>query len=177
MRDKWFLKQPRGTIRVDSASNGQAYSSQQNTELPRRCTLLYFRAHRVWYCQILVASAKSFEEFVEEQLQEDGSGQVLRREGATGLLVPRGKVLSQAFIVAPGCCLCWEFRVKVRTPEPFPLLRPLLRTGASFEMSKGWSTWVRNCRNGRSKSISTTWIFQSRKTSCRKGCLCIPSTS
>lgn len=64
--------------------------------------------------QILVASAKSFEEFVEEQLQEDGSGQVLRREGATGLLVPRGKVLSQAFIVAPGCCLCWEFRVKVR---------------------------------------------------------------
>lgn len=63
--------------------------------------------------QILVASAKSFEDFVEEQLQEDGSGQVLRREGATGLLVPRGEVLSQAFIVAPGCCLCWEFRVKV----------------------------------------------------------------
>ncbi|CAM9924270.1 unnamed protein product [Ectocarpus fasciculatus] len=62
--------------------------------------------------KILVASAKSFEEFVDEQLQEDGSGQVLRREGATGLLVPRGKQLSQAFIVAPGCCLCWEFRVK-----------------------------------------------------------------
>lgn len=51
---------------------------------------------------------------MDEQLQEDGSGQVLRREGATGLLVPRGKVLSQAFVVAPGCCLCWEFRVKVR---------------------------------------------------------------
>lgn len=66
-------------------------------------------------CKILVASAKSFEEFVDEQLQEDGSGQVLRREGGTGLLVPRGKQLSQAFIVAPGCCLCWEFRVKVRS--------------------------------------------------------------
>lgn len=65
--------------------------------------------------QILVASAKTFEEFVDEQLQEDGSGQVLRRAGGTGLLVPRLKSLSQAFIVAPGCCLCWEFRVKVRT--------------------------------------------------------------
>lgn len=65
-------------------------------------------------CQILEASAKSFEEFVDEQLREDGSGQVLRREGGTGLLVPRSKMMSQAFIVAPGCCLCWEFRVKVR---------------------------------------------------------------
>lgn len=69
---------------------------------------------RVVSCQILVASAKTFEEFVEEQFQEDGSGQVLRKEGATGLLVPRQKTLSQAFVVAPGCCLCWEFRVKVR---------------------------------------------------------------
>ncbi|CAM9505504.1 unnamed protein product, partial [Hapterophycus canaliculatus] len=64
--------------------------------------------------KVLDASAKSFEEFVDEQLQEDGSGQVLRREGGTGLLVPRGRTLSQAFIVAPGCYLCWEFRVKVR---------------------------------------------------------------
>lgn len=61
-----------------------------------------------------MASAKSFEEFVEEQVRQDGSGQVLRREGATGLLVPRGKTLTQAFVVAAGCYLCWEFRVKVR---------------------------------------------------------------
>lgn len=64
--------------------------------------------------QVLAASAKSFEEFVEDQLREDGSGLVLRREGATGLLVPRGKTLTQAFVVAAGCYLCWEFRIKVR---------------------------------------------------------------
>lgn len=63
--------------------------------------------------QVLMASAKSFEEFVGEQLRQDGSGQVLRREGATGLLVPRGKALTQAFVVGAGCYLCWEFRVKV----------------------------------------------------------------
>lgn len=60
-----------------------------------------------------MASAKSFEEFVAEQLREDGSGQVLRTEGATGLLVPRKKTLTQTFLVAPGCYLMWEFRVKV----------------------------------------------------------------
>ena len=72
---------------------------------------------RTMSCQILVASAKTFEEFVDEQLREDGSGQVLRREGGTGLLVPSRKTLSQAFIVAAGCCLCWEFRVKVRKED------------------------------------------------------------
>ena len=63
---------------------------------------------------MLVASAKSFEEFVGEQLREDGSGRVLRKEGATGLLVPRGSTLTQTFVVAAGCYLCWEFRVEVR---------------------------------------------------------------
>lgn len=65
--------------------------------------------------QVLVSSAKPFEDFVDEQLRQDGSGLVLRREGATGLLVPRGKTLTQTFVVAPGCCICWEFRVKVRS--------------------------------------------------------------
>ncbi|CAM9428057.1 unnamed protein product, partial [Ectocarpus sp. 8 AP-2014] len=82
--------------------------------------------------KILVASAKSFEEFVDEQLQEDGSGQVLRREGGTGLLVPRGKQLSQAFIVAPGCCLCWEFRVK-DYDLGFALRRRFQKMGGSTE--------------------------------------------
>lgn len=96
---------------------------------------------------------------------------MLRREGATGLLVPRGKVLSQAFIVAPGCCLCWEFRVKVRTPEPLPLRLSLLRISASFEMSNGSSACVPNCRMaGRSIVINTAWAFTNRENiSCRKG--------
>lgn len=62
-----------------------------------------------------MASAISFEEFVAEQLREDGSGRVLRTEGATGLRVPRGDTLTQTFLVSPGCHLVWEFRVKVRT--------------------------------------------------------------
>ena len=66
------------------------------------------------FSQLLVASAKSFEEFVGEQLREDGSGRVLRKEGATGLLVPRGSTLTQTFVVAAGCYLCWEFLVEVR---------------------------------------------------------------
>lgn len=61
-----------------------------------------------------MASAKSFEDFVGEQLREDGSSLVLRREGSTGLLIPRGKTLTQTFIVGAGCYLCWEFIVKVR---------------------------------------------------------------
>ena len=63
---------------------------------------------------MLVASAKSLEEFAAEQLREDGSAKVLRKEGATGLLVPRGSTLTQTFVVAAGCYLCWEFRVEVR---------------------------------------------------------------
>lgn len=64
---------------------------------------------------MLAASAQSFEDFVGEHLQGDaGWEQVVMTDGCNNLLVPRSKVLTQTFLVGPRCCLCWEFRVKVR---------------------------------------------------------------
>lgn len=90
--------------------NLQVYYQDLNIVSVGKCRHRNF-SHRL--LKVLVASANSFEEFLEEQLRDNGFRHVLRTEGATGLTVPARKTLTQAFVVATGCSLCWEFTVKV----------------------------------------------------------------
>lgn len=124
--------------------------------------------------QILVAGATTFEEFVDEQLREDGSGQVLRREGGTGLLVPSRKTLSQAFIVAPGCCLCWEFRVKVRRGKDAALLCNIIPFAR--EMHLNGKLFRASCCRGRSKA-NAALVFGVRSNSLPPYCNGITTSS